>query len=124
MTLLLPVSTFANSFDNTRMEPYSLYTNSLIAELAISSSGTVTASILRYINTTMSVKVNAYLQQYSEGSWKNIGSWSQSSNSTSTAIRKITTVSKRYKYRLKASYYAYSGSRYENIIDYSKVVSY
>lgn len=118
---------FASSGSSYQIgDPRYIYTDSTQTKLTISSSGTatVTAKISGKINTTTYVEVDAYLEQYSAGAWRIVDSWSKSSSSTGTTLQETTSVSKGYKYRVKAFYYAYSGSNSESITGYSSEVSY
>ena len=103
------------------------YTNSVTTTLSISSSGnaTATGSITGYYGTTTSVDIFLYIQQYKNGAWVNVGSWSSIGiNSYKGALSKSMSVARGYTYRVKASYYANSGSKWENIVQYSQNVYY
>ena len=102
------------------------YANSVITNLSISSAGKATclASLTGYPGTTTKVEINMYLQQLKNGSWVNVNSWSKTFNSYSGTLEKTATVAKGYSYRVKASYYAYSGTKKENIVSYSGTKKY
>lgn len=72
------------------------------------------ASVTGYSSNTYSVSIYMYLQKYSNGTWSNIASWSDSADDYTLSIYKTKTVSSG-RYRLKASYYAQN----ENIVKYS-----
>ena len=82
--------------------PYMKYTARASTNLIIDSKGnaTVTASIDGYKGITNKVSVNAELQQYKNGKWTKVKSFSDSDNSHRIRIYETTKVSKGYKYRV------------------------
>jgi len=105
---------------------YVLTTNT---NLSISSSGTATCTgkITGYSGTTTKVEIYLYLQQYKNGAWSTVsgGSWYQLFNSHKGTLQKTKSgLASGYQYRLKASYYAWSGSNSENVVAYSSTVNY
>ena len=68
---------------------------------------------------TTKVTIHLYLQQYSNGRWVNYDDWLETNEGISCTVSKTVT---GYKYRAKASCYAYAGSDYEHIVKYSKEV--
>lgn len=103
-----------------------LYYRSANADLTISSSGTATATgkVTGVIGTTTKTTVHLYLQQYKNGAWVDIGDWLDSGETASRTLTKTQTVEKGYKYRAKASCYAYAGTKSEHVTKYSAEVSY
>lgn len=122
--LTMSMNVFATNVQD--ISPYYDYTNSTTTDIYISSSGeaSATGSLTGYQDITTKVTINLYLQQYANGSWKTVDSWSETFNKYRGSLQGESTVSKGYKYRVKASYYAYSGSKYENIVSYSEEVKY
>ena len=120
-----PTSGLTNSTESV-IVPYWSYTNSTNTLLSISTSGVATAVgiITGYQGITTKVIIYLYLQRYQSGAWTTINSWSQTFNSYRGTLQGTASVSKGYQYRVQASYYAYSGSLYENIISYSSIVNY
>lgn len=108
------------------ISPRLSYISSTDTSLSISTSGNASgmAKINGYQGVTTKVETYLYLQQYKNGSWQTVESWSQTDNNYRGTLQGTCSVSKGYNYRVKASYYAYSGSSYENIVDYSGEVSY
>ena len=102
------------------------YTRLTKTGLTISSAGKATclASITGYPGTTTKVEINMYLQQLKNGSWTNVSSWSKTFNTYTGTLENTKTVTKGYSYRVKVSYYAYSGTKKENIVAYSSTVKY
>ncbi|WP_353096864.1 hypothetical protein [Tissierella praeacuta] len=82
--------------------PYMRYTARASANLIIDSKGnaTVTASIDGYKGITDKVSINAELQQYKNGRWTKVTSFSDSDNSHRIRIYETTRVSKGCKYRV------------------------
>lgn len=84
--------------------PYMKYIARASANLIIDSKGkaTITASIDGYKGVTDKVGINAELQQYKNGRWTKITSFSDSDNSHRIRIYETTDVSRGYKYRVVA----------------------
>jgi len=104
------------------------YISARDTRLSISSSGTATCtgSVTGYPGTTTKVEIYLYLQQYKNGAWSTVsgGSWYQLFNSYKGTLQKTKSgLASGYQYRLKASYYAWSGSNSENVVAYSSTVS-
>ena len=102
------------------------YHSAANATLSISSSGVATAkgSIIGILGTTTKTTVHLYLQRYEDGEWVDVDDWLLSQNAVSTTLTETKSVDRGYKYRAKASCYAYSGSDYERVIKYSSEVTY
>ncbi len=125
----IPLSAHAEELDpeSDEMILMSAYTNTTKTTLSISTSGTATCtgSLTGYSGTTTKVEIFLYLQQYKNGAWSNVtGSWYSLFNTYKGTLQKTYGVAKGYQYRVKASYYAYSGSQFENIVKYSGTVTY
>ena len=103
-----------------------MYYRSANATLIISTDGraTATGSITGLAGTTTKTTVHLYLQQYKSGKWENVDDWLDSGATVNRTLSKTKTVEKGYKYRTKASCYAYSGTKCEHVTKYSKAVSY
>ena len=82
--------------------PYMKYIARASANLIIDSKGkaTITASIDGYKGVTDKVGINAELQQYKNGRWTKVTSFSDSGNSHRIRIYETTEVSRGYKYRV------------------------
>ena len=102
------------------------YHSAASATLSISSSGVATAkgSIVGILGTTTKTTVHLYLQRYEDGEWVDVDDWILSQNTVSSTLTETKSVDKGYKYRAKASCYAYSGSDYERVIRYSSEIMY
>ena len=102
------------------------YHSAASATLSISSSGVATAkgSIVGILGTTTKTTVHLYLQRYEDGEWVDVDDWILSQNTVSSTLTETKSVDKGYKYRAKASCYAYSGSDYERVIKYSSEMTY
>lgn len=103
-----------------------VYVNQTMTNLSISSSGqaTLTSQLIGVPGVTSQVWIFMYLERYSNGAWTSVNSWHQSYQSISGTLQRQINVTSGYWYRAKASYYAYSGSEYEHIIQYSNLVYY
>ena len=56
-----------------------------------------------------SVRVDAYLQQYKDGSWMTIKSWTSTSAGTNSGLSETYYVAKGYSYRLVSTGNVYNG---------------
>ncbi|MBF4692007.1 hypothetical protein [Fusibacter ferrireducens] len=90
----------------TRFVSTSLFNNNF----AISSSGKAQAAT--YINTEDADKIviNGYLQQYKDGSWQTIKSWSKTEYAQINSWNKSWYVVKNHSYRYKVFGYVYRDS--------------
>lgn len=124
----LPLAASALESGNEMIAESALYISSTSTTLIISSSGTATCTgkVTGYQGTTTKVEIYLYLQQYKSGSWVTVqnGSWYASFNTYQGTLQKQLGVTRGYQYRVKASYYAYSGSACESLTDYSDIVPY
>ena len=105
-TMAVPVfaeSTRVTEDYQTRFTNINVFMN----HLEISDSGK--ASVTTHINgrDCDQVKVVAYLQQYKDGQWKTIKSWSETSEGTIGGIGKSYYVMSGNSYRLKSYGYVY-----------------
>ena len=132
LLLAFPVAAKAQPFVEQEKLPGGIvvpmwdYMNDINTTLSISTTGTTTVSgsITGYPSITTRVSIYLYLQQYKDGAWTIIDSWYGTFDSYRGILEGTLSVSPGYSYRVMTSYYAYSGSNYENIIDYSQIVSY
>lgn len=101
------------------------YTNRTSTNIDI-SGGTATASAYAYGYPDLATSVTIYLtlQRYIDGGWRAYDNWSDTSNSSSLAMERTCSVDEGYQYRVKASYYVYAGSDWENLIEYSQTETY
>ena len=102
------------------------YTNYTTQAISIKNgTATVTASVTGYQNVATKVVMYMYLQQSKNGGWTNLTSYTHTFNkSYGAAEHYYSTCPRGYTYRLRCSYYLYSGSQYEHIIAYSSNYSY
>lgn len=118
---------FANALELSAEFPPTtdwMYVNRTSTSLSISSSGeaTATAHLTGYPGTTTEVWIFMYLERYSGGAWTTVNSWYQSYYTYTGTLQQSAFAASGYWYRVKASYYAYCGDDYENIIQYSNSV--
>ena len=73
----------------------------------------VSGSMQGIRGTTTKVTVHLYLQQYSDGEWIDYDDWLESVEGISCTVNKNVAVPSGYKYRAKASCYAYAGNKCE-----------
>lgn len=102
------------------------YTNCTTQGMSIKNgTATVTASVTGYQGVATKVVMYMYLQQSKNGGWTNLTSYTHTFNTYyGDAEHYYSTCPKGYTYRLRCSYYVYSGSQYEHIIAYSSNYSY
>ena len=102
------------------------YTSTTTQAISIKNgTATVTASVEGYQGIATKVVMYMYLQQSKNGGWTNLTSYTHTFNNYyGAAEHYYSTCPKGYTYRLRCSYYVYSGSQYEHIIAYSNNYSY
>lgn len=96
------------------------YTSSTSEDLYISNgTATMTSSVVGYSGITTKIEIYFYLQQY-DGAWKNIKTYKDTVNG-SYALKEhsYSGLSKGYKYRLRCTYYVYSGKSYDYFMEYT-----
>ena len=128
LCLLLPFNILAYAYDDLQTTDVGTptvtdwaYVNQTATNLSISTSGeaTATGQLIGYSGVTTEVWIFLYLERYSSGSWATVNSWYQSFDSYRGTLQSSTYVSSGYWYRVRASYYAYSGDDSEHIVQYS-----
>ena len=90
------------------------------------SSGTahVSCVLTGYQGITKKCTISAYLQQYKNGNWVTIGSWSKNFSQYRGSLTASKTVSKGYKYRVYAYFYGTSATTTQSISLASNTISY
>ena len=100
--------------DNNYASPYMDYISRASSNIYISNGkATISCSVYGYQGITTCVKINAKLQQYKNGKWVSIDTFSNESNSYRVSINETPSITKGYKYRVQATVKAYSGSSVE-----------
>lgn len=91
------------------------YINDATVGLKITSDGEaqVRSSIVGYSSSVDKVKIEATLQQYKNGRWVALKTWSKSYGSHKGNLGETYQVSKGYSYRVVTKFTAYSGSKTE-----------
>ena len=83
----------------------------------------MTSSVTGYNGTTTKIEIYFYLQKYSGGTWKNIKTYKDTVNSwyavKEHTYTSSTDITHGYKYRLRCTYYVYSGRSYEHFMEYT-----
>ncbi|MDW7657853.1 MAG: hypothetical protein SCM11_11855 [Bacillota bacterium] len=96
------------------------YTNVISTSMYTSASGiTATGYILGYPGITDEVWIFLYLERYENGRWVTVGSWSEFAYTYFAYLEGFKSVASGYYYRVRGSYYAWSGNSYEQITGYS-----
>ena len=96
------------------------FTSSTTEDLYINSSGTatMTSSVTGYSNVTK-IDIYFYLQQY-DGAWKNVTTYKDTVYNTYAVKEHVYSgLPKGYKYRLRCTYYVYSGKQYDYFMNYT-----
>ena len=100
--------------DNSYVSPYMDYISHANSNIYISNGkATISCSVYGYQGITTRVKIDAKLQQYKNGKWVIIDTFSKESNSYRVSIDETSSITKGYKYRVQATVKAYSGSSVE-----------
>ncbi|WIV13507.1 hypothetical protein [Proteiniborus sp. MB09-C3] len=101
------------------------YINNISNDFTISAGQAyIACSVKGYNDITDKVAIYVNLQQYKDGSWVTIKSWSETFNDYIGNINKTYSVDKGYTYRVRASFTAYSGEKSESISSTSNTVKY
>lgn len=87
-------------------------------------TATVSGTLAGIRGVTTKATVHLYLQQYCNGQWTDYEDWLESNNGKDCTVHKTISVPKGYKYRAKASCYAYAGAKSEHVTKYSAEVYY
>ena len=111
---ILIIPTYANKTENLIdveepiiIQPRFTNINVFSNYFDISSNGKASVTVYLNARNVDKVKVVAYLQQYKNGSWSTIKSWSETRDGTSSGIGKNYYVVSGYSYRLKSYGYVY-----------------
>ncbi|MBB5263451.1 hypothetical protein HNP82_000545 [Catenibacillus scindens] len=101
------------------------YTSSYTLDMGIENGTAIMdATVTGYSGITTKIEIYFYLQQYYDGGWKNYKTWKDTVNDDYAVVEHTYSVPKGYKYRLRCSYYVYSGRSYDHFMDYSYEVNY
>lgn len=76
---------------------------------SISKSGKATLSSVVIARNVDEIKINLYLQRYSDGAWRTVRSWSEIESGTSFVVEKDYYVTSGYAYRMVSYAYVYDG---------------
>ena len=96
--------------------PYWNWTLSIQNVLDISNTGRAKCQANIITNKADKVEIVADLQQKSGSSWKTLKSWTKTENKPSAALSGSYYVEKNYYYRLKTTFYVYSGGELKETI--------
>lgn len=100
--------------DNSYVSPYMDYISHANSNIYISNGkATISCSVYGYQGITTRVKIDAKLQQYKNGKWVSIDTFSNENNSYRVSINETSSITKGYKYRVQATVKAYNGSSVE-----------
>ncbi|WP_353094131.1 hypothetical protein [Tissierella praeacuta] len=113
---------YAVSNDNTDLlqdrviSPQMTYISDAGSYITITSAGQamVECYVLGNSSTVTKVNIKAELQQFTNGKWTTIETWTTSSNSYKVTLAKSRQVSKGYSYRVVGNFTDYSGSNSES----------
>ena len=97
--------------------PMLVYIHRAVTSLSISTSGlaVATGSLSGYIGETGEVWIYLYLEQYVNGTWVTYDSWSGFYQSYKGVLSGSCYVPRGYAYRVRGTYYAWSGNNYERM---------
>ena len=107
------------------IRPMFTYINGFQCYFDISSIGKAEADVFLLAYNVDQVKVEANIQQYSNGAWQTIKSWSKLENGASGGLSSSWYLMGGYTYRLVAKGYVYvNGTMVENDQIISQTISY
>ncbi|GEM_PF-397224 len=99
----------------TRFAYIDLFQNSFDIE----DNGKSSFSIILWARSVDEAKVYGYLQQYKDGKWKTIKTWSNEANGTECYLSSSWYVASGYSYRFKSSAYLYVDGKYVESTSYT-----
>jgi len=85
----------------------------------IEDNGKSSFSTILWARNVDEVKVYGYLQQYKDGKWKTIKTWSNQANGTECYLSSSWYVASGYSYRFKSSAYLYVDGKYVESTSYT-----
>lgn len=107
------------------ISPYALYISSASAKLSIGSDGSAQIETKLFGTSSVTkVSITAKLQQYKNGSWSTIKTFTKSKDSTSVTLSDTYPVTKGYTYRVQSTVTAYCGGASETRTVMSSEVKY
>lgn len=111
--------------DDSGISPLYLYTSNVIPKVV----STGTTSVKYYCDVTgksgtTQVKIYLYLEEYYNGSWRTVDAVSKTVSSRNGYVEDTyTSAVKGRKYRAYTSVFAYKGTAYEHIEEYSPTIT-
>lgn len=110
-------SATAIAADVPGIEPYYLYASDVTPTATWTGTNSIKfACDVRGKDTATQVKIYLYLEEYNNGSWKQVDYVTKTVSAKNAYVSKTyTSASKSKKYHAHASVYVYSGSAYDHI---------
>ncbi|MBN2285979.1 MAG: hypothetical protein JXQ26_00160 [Tissierellales bacterium] len=102
---LVPVD--ATECESEIITPKFSYIRNFLNEFQISDTGKASVSSYLYAENADEVRVTGYLQQYKNGGWNNVKSWTESATGKNVTLGKDWYVESGYTYRYIAYGYIY-----------------
>jgi len=102
------------------IQPYFTYIAIFQTGFNISSTGKATVDVYLTARNVDSVKVEASLQQYKNGSWTTIKSWSNTETGTNAGVAGEYYIAHGYQYRVISHGYVY---RYGSLVESTSYTS-
>jgi hypothetical protein len=90
----------------------------------ISSTGKASVNVYLTAQNVDSVKVDASLQQYKNGAWTTIKSWTNTTAGTNAGLSGTYYVATGYSYRIVSNGFVYKGSKMIETTTYTSVSKY
>ena len=85
----------------------------------ISKNGEATLTSVILARNVDEIKINLYLQRYSDGAWRTVKSWLQKGSGTSIAMEEEHYVTSGYAYRMVSYAYVYEGGMLSETTSYT-----
>lgn len=119
------LSANAAEFEKEIISPKFTYIRSFYNDFEISDSGIASVSSYLDVSNSDEIKITGFLQQFKDGSWKTVNSWSNTSTGNDVVLKKDWTVESGYTYRYRSYGYVYvDGSVVESTMDESSEIWY
>ena len=127
----LNLGTYASTVDNNieskdLISPYMNYiaqTNIILSKTQSGKASTY-CNVRGYPGITTKIEVTTYLEEYRNGAWHNINTYTRTSNSDTLTFSREVSVASGNTYRVTALIRAFSGERSEIVITRSNEVKF
>ena len=119
----IPAFAVTNSTESM-IQPQYTYIKDISSTINASNGQASVYVRLRGISSVTKIVITTELQQYRNGGWSEIESWTQTTNGNSAILSESGSISSGYSYRTVSNFTVYAGSNYETASKTSNEVKY